>query len=205
MLTGITEIDSVCKALEKKYSKKFFTETHGNIEFISTGSARLDFALGGGIPRGRIIEIFGWESTGKTSLCLSILKQAQDDRRKKEVTNKRDLIIDMEHSLTESFVTSFGIDMSQLLWVRPDTAEEALQIAIDLGKTGKIDIVIFDSVDAAQNEKQLNRVVGEVDVGGISKDMNFALRQLSKICVNSDTTYLFVNQIKQNPGQMFGN
>lgn len=204
MLTGITEIDSVCKAIEKKYSKKFFTDSHGNIEFISTGSSRLDSALGGGIPRARVIEIFGWESTGKTSLCLSIMQQAQLLRKKNNITDKRDLIIDMEHSLTESFVSNF-IDISQVLWVRPDTAEEALQIAIDLGKTGKIDVVVFDSVDAAQNEKQLNRVVGEVDVGGISKDMNFALRQLSKISVTSNTTYLFVNQLKQNPGQMFGN
>lgn len=203
--TGIPELDALLKAASKKFGKDFSNQDWGDIVPMPTGSVRLDMALGlGGIPCGRVTEIFGWQSSGKTSLALQIMALRQQYRKLKGIV-KRDLIIDLEHSITRSFLEGFGIDMEQIIWLRPDLAEEALQLAIDLPKSGKIDIVLFDSVDAAQNNKMVSRSVGENDVGGISKDMNFALRQISKIAPQTETTYIFINQIKQNPGQMMGN
>ena len=203
--TGIPELDALIAAATKKFGKDFSNQNYGNVSGITTGSVRLDAALGiGGIPEGRVTEIFGWQSSGKTSLALQIMALRQQWRKDNNI-NKRDLIVDLEHSITESFLKGFGIDLEQIVWVRPDTAEEALQLAIDLPKSGAIDIVLFDSVDAAQNSKMLGRNVGETDVGGISKDMNFAMRQICKVAPKMSTTYIFINQIKQNPGVMMGN
>lgn len=204
--TGIPALDAIIKTTSKKFGKDFSGQDWGDVDGITTGSIKLDSLLEiGGIPEGRVTEIFGWQSSGKTSLALNIIALRQKYRAANEITDKRDLIIDLEFSLTTKFIEGFGIDMNQIIWVRPDTAEEALQIAIDYPKSGAIDMVLFDSVDAAQNNKMLSRNVGENDVGGISKDMNFALRQICKIAPEHNTTYIFINQIKQNPGQMMGN
>lgn len=166
---------------------------------------QLDLGLKiGGLPEGRVIEVFGQESTMKTSLCLAALAQKQSRRLEAGVFDKRDLILDLEHSMTDPFLEGFGIDLDQCIILQPNSAEEALQVSIDYVKSGAIDIVLFDSVDAMQNEKQQRRQVGEADVGGISKDMAFAMRQISKLAVQYNTTYLFINQIKMNPGVMFG-
>lgn len=204
--SGIPELDAIMRATSKKFGKDMSSEAYPDFEPLSTGSVGLDIALGlGGIPRWAVTEIFGWEGSGKSSLAFSCVAQAQKERREKGITNKRDLVIDLEHIHTPRFITGFGIDLDQIIWKRPSTAEEGLQMAIDYPKSGAIDMVMFDSVDAAQNVKQLGRSVGETDVGGISKDMNFALRQICKIAPEHETTYIFVNQIKQNPGQMMGN
>lgn len=206
MNTGVPEIDAILKSISKKFKKDLTSQNYGNIIGASTGSSRLDAAMGiGGVPIGHVTEIFGWEASGKTSLALSIIALAQARRRLAGITNKRDLFIDLEHSMTESFITGFGIDMAQIIWLRPDNADEALQIAIDVPKSGLIDFVLFDSVDAAQSTRQLQRNIGEADVGGVSKEMNAALRQISKIAPQTETTYLFINQIKQNPGAFMKN
>lgn len=205
MGTGIPELDAIIKAINKKTGKTFGGQNWGDLTGITTGSARLDSVIGiGGIPRGRITEIFGWQGSAKTSLALQIMA-LQQKQRNIDGLNRRDLVVDLEHSITTSFLEGFGIDLDQIIWERPDTAEEALQLCIDYPKSGAIDMVLFDSVDAAQNQRMLGRRVGETDVGGISKDMNFALRQLSKIGPKHDTTFIFINQIKQNPGAMMGN
>ena len=203
--TGIPALDSIIAATNKAFGKDFSSQDFGDVTRLQTGSARLDAMIAGGLPKAGIIEIFGWESSGKTSLALSIIARRQKERKKLGITGKRDLFIDLEHSMTRSFIEGFGIDMDEVIWVRPDLAEEALQIAIDYPKSGAIDMMLFDSVDAAQNSKMVSRQVGENDVGGISKDMNFALRQLSKIAVQTETTCIFINQIKQSPNVMGGN
>jgi len=202
--TGIAALDAIIKTTSKQFGKDLGNNNFGNVEGLPTGSATLDFNLGiGGIPKDHVTEIFGWQSSGKTSLALTIIALRQKARAKLGLERK-DLIIDLEYSLTENFVTGFGIDLSQVVWVRPETAEEALTIAIEYPKSGAIDTVLFDSVDAAQNTKMLTREIGQADVGGISKDMNNAMRQISKICAKHQCTYIFINQIKQNPGVMYG-
>lgn len=203
--TGIPELDAIIKATSKKFGKDMGHQVYDDFTPLTTGSLGLDLAIGlGGIPRYGVTEIFGWESSGKTSLALSIIAQAQRERQENGIKDKRDLLIDVEHTLTPSFIKGFGIDLEQIVWRRVDSAEEALQMAIDYPKSGAIDMCLIDSVDALQTAKQMARKVGETDVGGVSKDMNFALRQISKICTEHKTTYIFINQIKQNPGQMFG-
>ena len=202
--TGIPELDLAISATSKKFGKDLSGENYGNVLPIPTGSLLLDIALGiGGVPRARITEIVGPNGSMKTSLALAIIYQMQQIRKRDGIT-AMDLFIDLEHSLTTDFIESFGIDMSLVIWKRPDTIEEALQMCIDFPKTGYIDGVLFDSVDAGQNERQLRRNIGDIDVGGTSKDMNTAIRQISKICATTNTTYLFINQIKMNPGVMFG-
>lgn len=217
--TGIGALDAIIKASSQKFGKDLSSEDYGDYVPFSSGSLSLDLALYiGGIPTGRIIEILGENSSNKTSFCLSFMARKQQSRVENnarlraigtpealaEVHEKRDLILDLEHSLTRSFIQGFGIDMDQTIWKRCDSAEEALQISLDYVKSGAIDIVIIDSVDAMQNKKQQARQVGENDVGGISKDMNFAVRQIAKLSAEYMTTYLFINQIKMNPGKMFG-
>lgn len=198
--TGNKAVDAILASLSNDFGKDMSGKNYGDVEIISTGSLRLDVALGrGGIPRGRIIEIIGDPGTLKTSLSLAIMFQHQLARKTAGVTDKMDLIIDLECSLEETFIQGFGIDMSQVIWKRPDTIEEALQLMIDLIKSGAIDCIIFDSVDAGQNEQILRKQIGEKDVGGISKDMNTALRQICKLAPNYNTTCIFINQIKMNP------
>lgn len=199
--TGIAELDAIIQASSNKRGVDLSGIRLGSLKPFSTGSMRLDLALKiGGMPEGRVIEIFGQESTMKTSLSLAAMAQKQQARLKDGITNKRDLILDIEHSMTDPFIEGFGIDLDQCIILQPGSAEEALQVSIDYVKSGAIDCVLFDSVDAMQNEKQQRRSVGESDVGGISKDMAFAMRQISKLAVKYNTTYIFINQIKMNPG-----
>lgn len=204
--TNIPELDAILTSISTQFGVDLSSVDYGNVTPFTTGSLNWDIALGiGGLPLGRIIEIFGDESTLKTSFCLAFIAQRQKWRKENGV-NKRDLIVDLEHSLTTSFIEGFGIDLSQCIWQRPDSIEQALQLCVDLPKSGYIDTVLFDSVDAGQNERQQKRQIGEIDVGGISKEMNDALRRISKTAANTKTTYLFINQVKMNPGAgMFGN
>jgi recombination protein RecA len=200
--TGVPELDAVIQASSNKRGVDLSGIRLGSIKPFSTGSMRLDLALKiGGMPEGRVIEIFGQESTMKTSLALAALYQKQKTRLENGIYNKRDLILDIEHSMTDPFIEGFGIDLDQCIILQPGSAEEALQVSIDYAKSGAIDCILFDSVDAMQNEKQQRRSVGDADVGGISKDMAFAMRQISKFAVRYETTYIFINQIKMNPGE----
>lgn len=202
--TGIKELDAMIAAVSKKFGKDLSGNNYGNMEIFTSGSLVIDIALKrGGFPTGTVIEIFGPNSSFKTTLAVIALANRQKWRKANGI-DKRDLIVDLEHSLEESFLLSYGVDLDLIIWERPDSVEEALQLCIDLPKSGFIDYVLFDSVDAGQNEKQTRRNVGETDVGGISKDMNFALRQISKIAPKYRTTFFFINQIKMNPGVMFG-
>lgn len=203
--TGIPELDAVIKAVSNNLGIDVSGKNYGNINTHTTGSLSWDIALRrGGLPLGRVIEIMGDESTLKTTFCVLALA-ARQKWRKEQGIEKRDLIIDLEHSLTEDFLIGYGVDLDQVIWQRFQTIEPALQCAIDLPRTGYIDYVILDSVDAGQNEKQVSRQIGENDVGGISKQMNDALRKIVKIGSETETTYMFINQVKMNPGVSFGN
>jgi recombination protein RecA len=203
--TGIAALDAIINASSKHFEKDLSGANYGDFEPFTTGSLQLDLALYiGGLPSGRVIEVIGQESSNKTSFCLSVVGLKQQARLAAGVTDKRDLILDLEHTLTAKFIKGFGIDLDQCIWIQPESAEEALQISMDYVKSGAIDNVIVDSVDAMQNVKQQQRSVGETDVGGISKEMSFALRQISKLAPKHGTTYFFINQIRMNPGVMFG-
>lgn len=202
--SGIKELDAFIQATSNKLGVDLSGTNYGNLEFFTTGSLVWDMWLRrGGLPQGRIIEVMGDESTMKTTFALLALAARQAWRKKNNI-DMRDLLVDMEHTLTNDYLISLGVDPDLVIWVRPDTAEQALETLRTFPKSGFIDYAILDSVDSMQNEKQLRRSVGEVDVGGISKEMNFAIRDISKTCVKTNTTYIFINQIKMNPGQMFG-
>lgn len=204
--TGLAELDAALKSLSKTFGKDMSGEDYGDVETHTSGSLTVDiWTKRGGIPTGTLIEVFGGHKTMKTTFCLLALAARQRWRKEQGITNKKDLIADVEHSIERRMLVDYGVDMDQVIWKRFDTAEEALESCRVLGRTGAIDYVVFDSIDALQNVKQQGRKVGDNDVGGISKDMNFALRDLSKIATKTNTTYLFINQIKMNPGVMFGN
>jgi len=196
--TGDPVIDSVINQLNKKFSKDLVTlgPVIRDVPGVSTGSLGLDLALGiGGVPEGRIIEIFGPNASSKTSLCLVIAANAQ-----RKHPGKKALIVDVEYTMTESFIAGFGLDMDNILFSQPDTAEEALQVTMDLTKTGGLCAVVFDSIDACQREAMLNKDLGAADVGGISKLASRFFREYSKVCPKTNTTAMFINQIKLNPG-----
>jgi len=204
---GIPELDALIKGINKKAGRDLVTgtiyESHG---VIPTGSITLDKALSiGGVPQGRIIEVLGEPSGGKTSLCMSMLAKAQAKRLALDPeSRKRDLVVDLEKTITGEFMRGFGIDTDLVIHVRPSTADEALQIARDLPRSGLIDVVLFDSVGAAQSQRQAQRNVGDVDVGGISKLMHEALRNIVGTADETETTYLFINHVTMNPGVRMG-
>lgn len=205
-ITGIPELDAQIAALTKTFGEDLFTQKFEQANPIPTGSIDLDAACRiGGIPRGRIIEVYGHESSGKTSLCMSIASQYLNIRNSIGHENRKILIIDLEHSITDKFIEGFGIELDDVVHVRPRTAAQALMIARDLPKSGGIGVVIFDSVAAGQTEKQMEKDFNSADVGGISKIMHEALRTISKVAPDTETTYLFINQVTYKIGVMFGN
>ena len=204
-ITGIPEIDLIASSLSKKFGKDSILTMgpkYEKVETIPTGSISLDQCLGvGGIPNDRIIEIFGPPSAGKTSLSLQIVSQYVAT----EGYDRPPVYIDLERTTGLDLVRSMGIDPEKMIFCYPDTAEEALQLAQDLGKTGKVGLVIFDSIDAAQSEKETKRLMNEVGVGDLPRLLSKALRSISKISVDNKCCYIFINQIRMNIGVMYGN
>ena len=204
-ITGISEIDLVMNAFSKKFGKENMISMgpkYEKVEPVSTGSISLDSTLGvGGLPNDRVIEIFGPPSAGKTSLCLQVVKQYVE----KYGYERPPVYIDLERTTGLDLVTSMGIDANQMIFCYPDTAEEALQLCQDLGKTGKVGVVIFDSIDAAQSEKDTKRLMNETGVGDLPRLLSKALRAISKISVDNQCMYLFINQVRMNIGVMYGN
>lgn len=204
--TGLPALDAIMAKVSKDLGQDLSGTDYGDMTFCTSGSVSLDIALArGGLPLGRIIEFIGMNSCGKTSIALSWIATRQQERKAKGITDKRDLIIDVEHSLERGFIEGFTIDMDQVIWIRVDSIEEAFTVLIEYVKSGCIDMVLLDSIDAMENEKMIRRAIGENDVGGMSKEMNKGLRQLAKLAPQTGTTIIFINQIKMNPGKMFGN
>jgi len=172
---------------------------HLNVETIPTGSLGLDIALGvGGVPRGRVIEIYGPESSGKTTLCQHIIAEAQ----------KRGGIcafIDMEHALDPSYAARCGVDVDNLYVSQPDMGEQALEIADALIRSGTMDVVVIDSVAALVPRAEIEGEMGDSHMGLQARLMSQALRKLSGVIKQTNTVVIFTNQLRQKIGVMFGN
>jgi recombination protein RecA len=168
------------------------------IEAIPTGSLAVDYAIGiGGFPRGRVIEVFGPESSGKTTLALSVVGQAQR-------LGGTAAFIDAEHALDAEYATRLGVDIDQLLVSQPDSGEQALEIAEMLVRSGSVDVVVVDSVAALVPRAELEGEMGDSHVGLQARLMSQALRKLTAIVAKSRTTLVFINQIREKIGVMFG-
>ena len=170
-----------------------------NIESISTGSLSLDLALGiGGLPKGRVIEIYGPESSGKTTLALQVLAEAQK-------TGGICAFVDAEHALDPVYAKKLGVKTEELLISQPDTGEQALEIADTLIKSGSISVLVIDSVAALTPRAELEGEMGDHHVGLQSRLMSQALRKLTGSIANTNTMVIFINQIRMKIGVMFGN
>ncbi len=171
---------------------------HMIVEAISTGSISLDIALGvGGIPRGRITEIYGPESSGKTTICQHIVAEAQK-------IGGTCAYIDMEHALDPSYAAKCGVDIDRLLISQPDTGEQALEIAETLVRSGAVDVIVIDSVAALVPRAEIEGDMGDATMGMQARLMSQALRKLSGVIKQTNTAVIFTNQLRQKIGVMFG-
>lgn len=170
-----------------------------NIEAIPTGSMSLDLATGiGGVPRGRIVEIYGPESSGKTTLTLHIIAEAQKKGGKAA-------FIDAEHALDPGYARNLGVDVDELLVSQPDYGEQALEIAETLVRSGALDVIVVDSVAALVPKHEIDGAMGDATVGMQARLMSQALRKLAGVISKTDTTIIFINQLREKIGVMFGN
>lgn len=170
-----------------------------DVQVVSTGSLSLDVALGvGGLPRGRVVEIFGPESSGKTTLCLHAIAQAQE-------AGGTAAFVDAEHALDLSYAKKLGVQTDDLLVAQPDTGEQALEIAETLVRSGAVDLVVVDSVAALVPRAEIEGEMGDSHMGLQARLMSQALRKLTGAISKSLTTVIFINQIRMKIGVMFGN
>ena len=170
-----------------------------NVEHIKTGSMALDMALGiGGIPRGRIIEIYGPESSGKTTLALHCVAEAQK-------TGGTAAFIDVEHALDPVYASALGVDIDSLLVSQPDSGEQALEIAEALVRSGAIDIIVVDSVAALTTRAEIEGEMGDNHVGQLARLMSQAMRKLTGALSKSNCSAIFINQLREKIGVMYGN
>lgn len=187
--------------IEKNFGKgsimSMNESTHLNIETIPTGSISLDLALGKGIPRGRIVEIYGPESAGKTTLSLSIAAQAQK-------AGGQIAFIDAEHALNTEFAEKIGLDLKKCTISQPDSGEDALEITEVLTRSGAIDLIIVDSVAALTPKAEIEGMMGDSHMGLQARLMSQALRKLTAAVAKSKTTIIFINQLRHKIGVMFG-
>lgn len=172
---------------------------HLDIEHISTGSLMLDLALGiGGLPRGRIIEIYGTESSGKTTISLQAVAEAQKE-------GGTAAFIDVEHALDPVYAKKLGVDIDNMLVSQPDTGEQALEIIETLVRSGAIDIIVLDSVAAMTTRAEIDGDMGDAHVGVQARLMSQALRKLTSVIGKSNCVAIFINQIREKIGVMYGN
>lgn len=206
---GATEKEGKSKALglaletiEKQFGKgsimKLGEAHRTNVETVPTGSLSLDIALGGGIPKGRIIEIYGPESSGKTTLTLHAIAEIQKQRGTAA-------FIDAEHALDPSYAKKLGVDVDNLLISQPDNGEQALEIAETLVRSNAVDLVVIDSVAALVPRAEIEGDMGDSHMGLQARLMSQALRKLTGVINRSHTTVIFINQIRMKIGVMFGN
>jgi recombination protein RecA len=197
-------LDNALHQIEKDFGKGSIWKlgeaaSRTNVDFIPTGSLGLDIALGiGGVPRGRVVEIFGPESSGKTTVSLQIIAQAQ---RAGGVA----AFIDAEHALDPMYARKLGVDIDNLLISQPDYGEQALEIADALVRSGAIDVIVVDSVAALVPKAEIEGDMGDSHVGLHARLMSQALRKLTGIISKSKTTTIFINQLREKVGVMFGN
>ncbi|MBE7062322.1 MAG: recombinase RecA [Ruminococcaceae bacterium] len=196
-------LEAAITQIEKQFGKgavmKMGENTHLNIEAIPTGSLALDLALGiGGVPRGRIVEIYGPESSGKTTVALHIIAEAQ--KRGGEVA-----FVDAEHALDPQYAKNLGVDVDELIVAQPDTGEQALEIAEALVRSGALDVLVVDSVAALVPKAEIDGEMGDSHVGLQARLMSQALRKLAGVVNKSNTTAIFINQLREKVGVIYGN
>ena len=196
-------LDAALSQIERAFGKGSIMRLGQNpnvdIEAISTGSLGIDIALGiGGLPKGRIIEIYGPESSGKTTLALSVIAQSQKK-------GGSCAFIDAEHALDPSYAKKIGVDIDNLLISQPDAGEQALEIADTLVRSGAIDVLVVDSVAALVPKAELEGEMGDSHMGLQARLMSQALRKLTSTVSRSNTLIIFINQIRMKIGVMFGN
>ncbi|MDZ7834298.1 MAG: recombinase RecA [Alkalibacterium sp.] len=196
-------LETALKKIEKAYGKgsimKMGEKVDTQIKSVSSGSLALDVALGiGGYPRGRIIEVYGPESSGKTTVSLHAIASVQ-------ANGGIAAFIDAEHALDPKYATALGVDIDELLLSQPDTGEQALEIADALVSSGAVDIVVIDSVAALVPRAEIDGEMGDTHIGLQARLMSQALRKLSGSINKTKTIALFINQIREKVGVMFGN
>jgi recombination protein RecA len=201
--SNATGVQAALEAIKTKFGDDSIMllgeKPHVDVNAISTGSIGIDWALGiGGLPRGRIIEIFGPESSGKTTLALHTIAEAQKD-------NGICAFIDAEHAMDPEYAQKLGVKLDELLISQPDTGEQALEIVESLVRSGKMDVIVIDSVAALTPKDEIEGDMGAHHVGKQARLMSQALRKLTAIVAKSKTVVIFINQIRMNIGVMFGN
>jgi recombination protein RecA len=201
--TSTKDLDRLLESLQEKFGEgsimKLGEVKHVNVSVIPTGSFSLDLALGvGGLPRGRIVEIYGPESSGKTTLALNVVAQAQKQGGKAA-------FIDAEHAMDPEYAAKLGVDVDELLISQPDSGEDALNILESLVRSGMISVVVVDSVAALTPRAEIEGEMGAQHVGRQARMMAQALRKLTAICAQTQTLVIFINQLRMKIGVMFGN
>lgn len=197
-------LDMALHQIEKQFGKGSIMRLGGDLgkpsfEVIPTGALSLDIALGvGGVPRGRVVEIYGPESSGKTTVALHIIAEAQK-------TGGIAAFIDAEHALDPQYARKVGVNLDELLVSQPDTGEQALEICEALVRSGAVDVVVIDSVAALVPRAEIEGEMGDAHVGLQARLMSQALRKLAGVISKSRTTAIFINQLREKVGVMFGN
>ncbi len=196
-------LENVFGNIEKQYGSgavmRLGEKPVTNVEAIPTGSMALDIALGiGGVPRGRIVEIYGPESSGKTTVALHIVAEAQK-------LGGEAAFIDAEHALDPVYAEQLGVRIDDLIVSQPDTGEQALEITEQLVRSGAIDVIVVDSVAALVPRQEIEGLMGDAHVGLQARLMSQALRKLTSVISKSNTTAIFINQLREKVGVMFGN
>ncbi|MBR2472165.1 MAG: recombinase RecA [Clostridia bacterium] len=196
-------LDAMFAQMEKQFGKgavmRLGEKGIPDIEVVSTGSIGIDAALGiGGVPRGRIIEIYGPESSGKTTVALHVIAEAQK-------LGGEAAFIDAEHALDPEYARKLGVDVDNLILSQPDTGEQALEIAEMLTRSGAIDVIVIDSVAALVPKSEIEGEMGDSYIGLQARLMSQALRKLTGVINKSNTIVIFINQLREKVGVMFGN
>lgn len=196
-------LESVFSVIEKEYGTgsimKLGDANSVDVEVIPTGSLTLDMALGvGGLPRGRVIEIYGPESSGKTTVALHVVAEAQK-------IGGEAAFIDAEHALDPVYAKKLGVDIDNLIVAQPDTGEQALDIAEALVRSGALDVIVVDSVAALVPKAEIDGEMGDSHVGLLARLMSQALRKLTAVISKSGTVVIFINQLREKVGVMYGN
>lgn len=196
-------LDQALKLIEKTYGAgavmRLGQREKLDVDVISTGSMTLDLALGvGGVPRGRIIELYGPESSGKTTVALHIVAEAQK-------TGGVAAFIDVEHALDPKYAKALGVDTDNLLVSQPDSGEQALEIAEQLVRSGAVDVLVVDSVAAMTTRAEIDGEMGDNHVGQLARLMSQAMRKLTSVVSKTGCVAIFINQIREKIGVMYGN
>src|SRR5687768_10591309 len=197
-------IDMAVGQIEKQFGKGAIMRLGGKnaiapVEAISTGAISIDYALGiGGLPRGRVVEIFGPESSGKTTLALQVIAEAQR-------AGGMAAFVDAEHALDAKYAQKLGVELDNLLVSQPDNGEQALEIVEALVRSNSVDVLVVDSVAAMVPEADIDGETGEAQMGLQARLMSQALRKLTGVVSKSKTTLIFINQLREKIGVMFGN